>query len=244
MGDRRVDFEEWEPVYERILSDFGYGRAGDEQARDHLWSQIAASISGDPGETIDRTVSSLDFSGETVAVAGGARSLRTDLDIVEGATAVVAASNAAEILADEGYDVDCMVTDLDKVPGTARQLTQEGTPVAVHAHGDNIELLESHVPSLEAGAVIPTTQAEPTDTVRNFGGFTDGDRGAFLAHERGASRLVFPGWDFEDGTVSPEKRRKLDWAARLLYWLEQRRDDSFTVLDGRRERLDSLDWTR
>jgi len=35
------------------------------------------------------------------------------------------------------------------------------------------------------------------------------------------------------------KARKLDWAARLLRWLERRRDERFGVLDGRRADLDA-----
>ena len=31
-----MNYETWEPVYERILSDFGYSRAADERARDVL----------------------------------------------------------------------------------------------------------------------------------------------------------------------------------------------------------------
>jgi hypothetical protein len=37
-----------------------------------------------------------------------------------------------------------------------------------------------------------------------------------------------------DPDVEPEKRRKLQWAERLLYGLEQRRGERFPVLDGRR----------
>ena len=87
--------------------------------------------------------------------------------------------------------------------------------------------------------MIPTTQAAPADGVRNFGGFTDGDRAAFFADAVGAAELVFPGWAFDDPTVSAEKRHKLGWAERLLYWLERRRDERFGVLDGRRDAIDT-----
>jgi uncharacterized Rossmann fold enzyme len=49
---------------------------------------------------------------------------------------------------------------------------------------------------------------------------------------------VFAGWDFDDPSVSGEKQKKLAWAERLIRWLEIRRDDSFGVLDGRREAID------
>ena len=66
------------------------------------------------------------------------------------------------------------------------------------------------------------------------------DRAAFLADHLGAARLSFPGWDFDDPGVGAEKRRKLRWAARLLAWLERRRDERFSVLDSRRGALESL----
>jgi uncharacterized Rossmann fold enzyme len=224
-----MDFPTWTPVYEAILADFGYGRAGDERARDALASLCAP---------FDESKLSPLASG-TVAVCGAGPSLRRELTAARRADAVVAASSAVAVCRDEGVAVDCLVTDLDGSPGLAAQLTFEGTPVAVHAHGDNVPAVREHVPTLASAWTLPTTQAEPVGPVRNFGGFTDGDRAAFLADHCGADRLVFPGWKFDDPDVDPEKRRKLVWAERLLYWLERRRDERFAVLDGRRGSIDA-----
>lgn len=225
-----MEFQQWEPVYEAILADFGYSRSGDERAR-----EVLAGIVAEPLCEFEK----LDFSRQTVAIAGGADSLSADLELVRAADVVVAASVGADCLREEGIAVDCMVTDIDKNPETARELTLEGTPVAVHAHGDNIPAVESHVPTFDHNAVIPTTQAAPTGPVRNFGGFTDGDRAAFLADQAGAAKLTFPGWEFDDPSVSPEKAQKLAWAERLLYWLERRRGEQFELLDGRRNEIDT-----
>jgi uncharacterized Rossmann fold enzyme len=229
-----MEFAVWESAYEAILADFGYGRGADERARDLLGDLLEPPVGVAPA-----------LDGATVAVAGGADCLTEtdDLALAREADVVFAASNAAERLRAHGVPVDCMVTDLDKSPATARDLTAEGTPVAVHAHGDNLEQLHTVVPELRPGAVIPTTQARPAGVVRNYGGFTDGDRAAFLAEAMGADRLCFPGWAFDDPTVGAEKKRKLDWAERLLYWLEQRRDERFGVLDGRRSDIPGPDWT-
>jgi uncharacterized Rossmann fold enzyme len=225
-----MNFPTWEPVYEAILADFGFERSADERARDLLADQLAAR----PCFDVDR----LDFTGQTVAIAGAGPNLAAEADQAAGADAVVAASTAADRLREAGVPVDLMVTDLDKNPDTVGELTAEGTPVAVHAHGDNVPAVRRYVPGLDAEAVIPTTQAAPVGPVENFGGFTDGDRAAFLADHCGADRLVFPGWDFEDASVGPMKRTKLDWAERLLVWLERRREDRFGVLDGRRNAID------
>jgi len=224
-----MNFEDWDPIYESIRADFGYDRAADERARDEL------AVLAEP---FDLEV--LDLAGKGVAVAGAAPVLRDELDRVREAHAVFAASNAADLLLRRGIDVDCMVTDLDKAPGMASDLTHQGTPVAVHAHGDNRGAIRGWVPEMATDRVIATTQVEPRPPVINVGGFTDGDRAAFLAHHLGAGRLSFPGWDFEDPGVGTEKRRKLRWAARLLAWLERRRGERFPVLDGRRGALESL----
>lgn len=235
-----MNFEEWEPLYEQILTDFGYGRGGDQQARDKLESLFTARVEANPEQVVEETLTALDLSGDTVAVVGGAQTLETELDAVADADAVVAASNAAARVRTAGVAVDCMVTDLDKTPETAAELTHEGTPVAVHAHGDNLNLVERYVPDFDLGWVIPTTQARPVGPVRNLGGFTDGDRAAYLADHCGAERLRFYGWDFADESVAPEKAQKLAWASRLLHALEQRRDERFDVLDGLREQIDAL----
>ena len=223
-----MNFETWEPAYGAILDDFGYPRAGDERARDRLADLVT------PFE-LDR----LNWvEGATVAVAGAGPSLPRELDLARQADVVFAASSAADTLREHGIGVDLMTTDLDKNPQTACGLTHEGVPVAVHAHGDNVPAVEKYVPEMASEQVLATTQAAPVGPVYNFGGFTDGDRGAFLADHLGAGRLVFPGWDFEDPSVGPEKRRKLRWAERLLGWLERRRGERFEVLDGRRDGID------
>ena len=223
-----MNFAEWEPVYAAILADFDFDRAADERVRDVL---------ADFAESFD--LERLDATGETVVIAGAGPSLETDLDEMDESTTVFAASTATDRLHETGIPVDCMVTDLDKNPGTVRQLTEHSTPVAVHAHGDNESLVREAVPNLVRENVLATTQAAPAGPVENFGGFTDGDRAAFLADHCGADSLKFVGWDFDDDSVSAMKRRKLAWAERLLFWLERRRNERFAVLDGRRDGIDT-----
>jgi len=221
-----MDFQTWEPVYDGLLAAFGYPRDGDEQARDRLGDLVADTATYSP--------TALGLGGQTVAIAGAGPSLEAEADRAADADAVLAASTAVDRLADRGVTVDAMVTDLDKNPETGRELTESGTPVFVHAHGDNVPAVEAHVPAYDSAFVVPTTQAAPTERVHNFGGFTDGDRAAFTADHLGAAELRFVGWDFDDPDVTAEKREKLRWAERLLYWLETRRDERFAVLDGRR----------
>jgi hypothetical protein len=225
-----MNFAAWEPVYEAIVADFGFDRRADTDARD-----LIASLTGsfDPGRLPD-------VEGRAVAIAGGASSLWEELGVAREADVVFAASSAAGVLREAGVEVHLMTTDVDKIPATARELTREGVPVAVHAHGDNVAAVREWVPRFDPAWTLPTTQVEPTAEVANFGGFTDGDRAAFLADHFGAARLTFPGWDFDDLDVDPAKRRKLRWAERLLAWLERRRGEEFPVLAGRRESLEPV----
>ncbi|WP_416841180.1 6-hydroxymethylpterin diphosphokinase MptE-like protein [Haloferax sp. DFSO52] len=222
-------FTEWDPVYTQILDSFGFDRAADEEARDVLASLVSP---------FDR--SRLAWEGTTVGLCGAAPTLDDELTRLDDVDIVVAASTAADTVRDAGYSVDMMVTDLDKNPETAVELSKSGVPVAAAAHGDNIPEIREWIPRLDENHVLGTTQAEPRGPVVNWGGFTDGDRAAFIADELGAERLVFAGWDFDDPTVDEMKAQKLAWAERLLRWLERRRDEEFAVLDGRRDDIEPL----
>ena len=223
-------FDEWEPIYEEILRDFGFDREDDVRARDLLAEHVESF-------DFDR----LSLQGRTVAIAGGSPVLETELDVLRGADVIIAASTAGDVLRRAAVDIDLLVTDLDKTPQTAIDVSREGVPVAVHAHGDNIPAVRKYLPAFQVPNVLGTTQAEPLADVYNFGGFTDGDRGAFLADHLGAGSLVFPGWDFDDPHVSRRKRQKLEWAERLLLLLEDRREETFAVLDGRRDDIQRIE---
>lgn len=230
-----MEFAAWEPIYELIVEDFGFDPAADRRARDFLDERV---------EIFD--FEALDFQGRSVAIAGGSPTLEAELEAVRSAERVVAVSSAASVLEDRGMTPDLVVTDLDGSPETAVSLGNRGVPVAVHAHGDNIPTLQAWIPKFDREFLIGTTQVEPTRRVINRGGFTDGDRAAFLADAFGARSLLFPGWQFDDPEVDEIKHRKLLWAARLLRCLERLRDERFALLDGWRERLsdfpDGTDW--
>ncbi|MFB6111410.1 MAG: 6-hydroxymethylpterin diphosphokinase MptE-like protein [Halobacteriaceae archaeon] len=225
-------FAEWAPAYEAILADFGFDRDADRAARD-LIDELVGPFPESRLEAL--------FRDAHVAIAGPTPDVAAELAALEGVDTIVAASTSAATLQGTGHTADIVVTDLDKVPERLRTLTAAGTPVSVHAHGDNTSLIREQVPQLTATEILATTQARPAGAVRNFGGFTDGDRGAFIADHFGARRLSFPGWDLDDPTVEPMKAKKLQWAARLLYWLERRRDEQFDLLDERRAAL-TLPW--
>ena len=199
-----MQHSEWEPHYREILEYFGFDRAGDEEAARILSSLLDR----------DNLISLVTITdGNEVTVCGNAPRLKQDLDTVRGV--VFAADAAAEVLDDAGILPDAVFTDLDGATDRLIEMNRQGTIVVVHAHGDNIPLLKHWVPHFP-GRIVGTTQAAPLPHVHNFGGFTDGDRAAFAAHELGAARITLAGFDLDDKDVDPLKRGKLFWARKLL----------------------------
>ena len=129
---------------------------------------------------------------------------------------IIAADAAARRLQKAGVTPHIVFTDLDGLDDDVLELNAAGTLLAVHAHGDNMPLLKSWVPKMK-GPVVATTQSTPLSNVYNFGGFSDGDRGGFAAHELGAESVSLIGFDLDDTSVDPVKHGKLMIARKLLH---------------------------
>ncbi len=219
-----MDVDTWDPIYQAIVAAFGYDVAADRRARDRAESYLQPY-------GLDR----LDLAGDAVAIVVGADLDAAAVRSVRRFDHVVATADALDRLARAAVPVRLAVTDLDSDPARVCARTRRGRSVAIHAHGDNVAAIDRWLPRTWTRAVLGTTQVRPTDVMVNVGGFTDGDRAAFLADALGAASIDLVGWAFDDPTVSPEKRRKLAWAARLLTWLERHRDERYDALDGHRD---------
>ncbi|MDF0591498.1 6-hydroxymethylpterin diphosphokinase MptE-like protein [Candidatus Methanocrinis natronophilus] len=217
-------FEEWAPLYMEILEEFGFSRDEDEEAARLLKGLL--SVRGG-----DLTVEDLDsmIRGGRVLVCGNGPSLSGELDeILKDSKkrsaksppsgmddpVVVAADGATTPLLAAGVVPDVIVTDLDGYLPDIVAANAMGSAVVVHAHGDNLAALKEYVPRLKR--VLGTTQSVPLEGVYNFGGFTDGDRGVFLARRFGAEEIRTIGFDYDDPDVTPRKKMKLAWAKRLV----------------------------
>ncbi|MCK9297781.1 MAG: DUF115 domain-containing protein [Methanoculleus sp.] len=199
-----MKFADWEPHYTAILEYFGFEREADE---------AAARLLADLADRDDVGLLEALIRGREVTVCGNAPSLPDEIDRIEGT--ILAADAAAEVLADHGIRPDAVFTDLDGATDVFIDLSEQGTVMVVHAHGDNVPLLRHWVPRIP-GPFVATTQAAPLPHVYNFGGFTDGDRAVFAADELGAARVRIVGFDLADKNVDPLKRGKLYWAGELL----------------------------
>ncbi len=202
-----MNFEEWESLYEEIIRDFGYSREKDRDAAERL-QDIGKCEGLNPLK---------DLRDQRVGILGpclqSEKLPATDRQIAAGS----ALTNSVGI----GIEPDLLVTDLDGDAALQVKKNNEGLLAVVHAHGDNIKAMERWVPEL-SGEVICTCQCEPLDGVYNFGGFTDGDRAAFIADHFGAEKIVLIGWDFENPRFKETeeeieiKKKKLRWAKRLI----------------------------
>lgn len=199
-----MKFADWEPHYTAILEYFGFEREADE---------AAARLLADLADRDDVGLLEALIRGREVTVCGNAPSLPDEIDRIEGT--ILAADAAAEVLADHGIRPDAVFTDLDGATDVFIDLSEQGTVMVVHAHGDNVPLLRHWVPRIP-GPFVATTQAAPLPHVYNFGGFTDGDRAVFAADELGAASVRIVGFDLADRNVDPLKRGKLYWAGELL----------------------------
>jgi uncharacterized Rossmann fold enzyme len=120
---------------------------------------------------------------------------------------------------------DIVVTDLDGNVDDQLKAWKSGSWLVLHAHGDNLDKIRGVAPQIDV-RVIGTTQVEPFGKLFNFGGFTDGDRAAFMAQELGASRIYLVGMDLGSkigkysGDKDPKRKIvKLSICRELLAWL-------------------------
>jgi uncharacterized Rossmann fold enzyme len=208
-----MQYRDWEPTYEEILADFGFDRAKDEAA-----ARIAAEILSRSDNKSELVELERLIKGKVVMICGNAPCLVSDIKeqyIFTASRVVIAADGATSVLLHKGIIPHIVVTDLDGNVADILYANRLGAVIVVHAHGDNIEMLRTVLPTL-SGDVICTTQSKPIHKVYNFGGFTDGDRCVFLAKEFGAMEILLLGFDFEDTAVSARKKKKLKWAKRLI----------------------------
>ena len=204
-----MDFDLWEPIYLQILDDFGFSREEDERA-----AIILSEILTDANSVGTSVLAEL-IQGKDVLVCGNAPVLPDDLKLIDPKDyVIIAADGATAVLVDTGIIPDIIVTDLDGDIEKEIMANQKGAIAVVHAHGDNIDKLKKYVPRLKD--IIGTTQSRPLNDIHNFGGFTDGDRCAYLAKEFNAASITIIGFDLEDTDVSPIKKKKLKWARWLI----------------------------
>jgi 2-amino-4-hydroxy-6-hydroxymethyldihydropteridine diphosphokinase len=214
-----MQYDAWAPTYRAIQEEFRYPFDREIASARLLRSLLRPSDLVDP---LDRIANRL--RGRIAIVVGlaegaGAPPLWT-LPASAAAPAVVAADGATEPCLAAGIVPDVIVTDLDGPVASEVAANARGALAVVHAHGDNRSALARWVPEF-SGELAGSWAGAPEQGLLDVGGFTDGDRAAYLAEHCGASSLLLWGFDFaptrERGSLlSLTKLAKLRWAGRCV----------------------------
>lgn len=246
-----MDFKEWEPYYQIILDKFDFSKTEDEETAaflSRLFENAIKSVSENAGKNgfFSSDLLKRMLFQKNVVICGNAPSLEFEYcqlmeKIKESATkgrffedsVFVAADGAAFVLIQAGRYPEVIVSDLDgKDPGDVFNEIKAldfGSVFLIHAHGDNSDKIQKYWPLLENkiqnGHIIPTCQCRPPKHLFNFGGFTDGDRCVFLANAFGAKRMILIGFDFNDFNVTPQKKKKLECAEKLIQKIRQKKEN-------------------
>ena len=209
----------WKKRYFSILKELNYSQKKDKESALILDSILQKT---DTIKKIERLI-----QGKTVFVIGSGPSLSFAISKLKKLkkSVKIAADSSLKPLVDNGIIPDIIVTDLDGNEDTIKKISKTKSIFVIHAHGDNIEKLEM-VKKIKN--CIGTTQTNPFNKIKNFGGFTDGDRGVFLASHFNAKKIILFGMDFGNkiGKFSNTKKsdreiklKKLEIGRDLLIWL-------------------------
>ncbi len=212
-------YERWAPRYEAIRADFGYPFSDEERAAAALVRLLPASARRDPLGALAGRLRGRDAIVVGLAPGAGPPPVWR-LPAASPPAAIVAADGAARACLDAGLVPAVVATDLDGPVPAEVEANGRGALVVVHAHGDNVPALERWVPEFP-GPLVGSWAGPPRDGLIDVGGFTDGDRAAYLAEAAGARRVLLWGFDAvtideADPRARETKRRKLAWAVRLL----------------------------
>ena len=209
----------WQQKYLEILKEFNYDRSREIKSAKildlFLRNKLRSSILEEK------------IRNKTVFVIGAGPSLSASLPYLKKFKNVtkIVADGATQAMLENEMVPDIIVTDLDGNMESLKRASESGSIMIVHAHGDNIKRLPH---AISFRYCIGTTEDRPFGKIRNFGGFTDGDRCVFLANHFRASKIIMIGMDFgirigkysKVGTYNKSiKIRKLRSGKSLLEWL-------------------------
>jgi uncharacterized Rossmann fold enzyme len=209
----------WQKKYLEILSEFNYDKTREIRSAKILDSLLKTRLSL---HKLEKKI-----KNKTVFVVGAGPSLISSLSYLKKFKkfTIIVADGATQALIENQIMPDIVVTDLDGNMDYLKKASESHSIMIVHSHGDNINKLPY---AISFKYCLGTTEDKPFGRIRNFGGFTDGDRCVFLANHFGASRIILIGMDFgknigkysKEGIHKKEiKIEKLRKGKSLLEWL-------------------------
>ena len=214
-----MEYDRWAPRYRAIQAEFDFPFEREERSAERLIDRLPAAGRRDALGRVARRL-----EGREVVVVGRAPHWGAPPVWQRPAggprPAVIAADGATVVCLTAGLVPDVIVTDLDGPVASEVVANARGSLVVVHAHGDNPPAIDRWVPEF-SGELAGSWAGPPRDGLLDVGGFTDGDRAAFLAEHVGASRILLWAFDFAhveevEASARDRKLAKLRWAAELL----------------------------
>lgn len=210
----KMQYSDWEPIYNQILEDMGYDKGMDETSV-RILKMVTVNCDLMDEEELTKII------GTEVTIFGNSDNLEKDIENLKPIGTFIASGSAVSKLLRMKIIPDIIVTDLDGDIVPQIQASEDGTISLLHAHGDNHTAILMYASRFK-GPVILTTQSKPDTIVLNFGGFTDGDRAVCLAKHYGAKKILLEGFDFDNPgqkiNCDPEKKlKKLKWAKKIIY---------------------------
>jgi len=197
----------WKKRYSDILKEFKYSEKKDNESAVILNSILKKS-------NVNEKIINL-VKGKTVFVIGSGPSLSTAIPKLKNfkKSIKIAADSSIKPLLENDIIPDIVVTDLDGDENALKKIAKTKSIFVIHAHGDNIKKMEL---AKQFKNCIGTTQSKPFSKIQNFGGFTDGDRGVFLANYFGAKKIILFGMDFGNRIGKYSNTKKIERKTKLM----------------------------
>jgi 2-amino-4-hydroxy-6-hydroxymethyldihydropteridine diphosphokinase len=214
-----VEYRRWAPIYGAIRREFGFPLLRERRSAALLLERLPPAARLDPLGRVTARLRGREAIVAGLAPGAGAPPLWR-LPPSTSSPVLLAADGAAAPCLAAGLVPAVVVTDLDGPVASEVAANGRGSLVVVHAHGDNLPAVAEWVPQFP-GELAGSWAGPPRPGLLNVGGFTDGDRAAFLAEAAGARRILLWGFDFDrveerDPVARARKLAKLRWARRVL----------------------------
>jgi len=217
-------YEEWEPIYKKIVRDFNFNIEDDKKTAQVLNKLLENKKNLCSVNKVENVI-----SNKEVVIFGAGHSLKNSIHNYKKRLedkVKISADGATTALLECNMHPNIIVTDLDGEISDQIKANSKGSITVIHAHGNNINEINKYTTKFE-GAVLGTTQTDPNpyDNVHNFGGFTDGDRAAYLAVHFHARKIYLVGFDFNgkigeysfaENKDKKLKLKKLKWCKYLI----------------------------
>lgn len=141
----------------------------------------------------------IENKGRRAAIFGAGPTLmegvRIFLDKYVGKYCILCADGAVKALLEHNIIPDIVVTDLDGDPRALLRAYRLGSKFIILCHGDNIDKQLFYRNRIRRAYLTSQVYSIPP-LIRNFDGFTDGDRALYIAASLGAKDILLIGMDF------------------------------------------------